>query len=179
MFACGMFALAATTLGVRAWRNPAMRTRRLLRRTRVTPISELVDGELACIVGVVHVDRSPINAPQTGRPCVAYDTTTWHVDPAGTFTRVQTARDMVPFFIVDDSGAAWIDAPEAALSNPAFTGTDYEERLIEDGARVRLVGSVRLMPSRRTAEVGFRQFAVSATLTGSKRYPLLVDIERA
>ena len=58
-----------------AFRTDARRTRRVLRRARVTPIAELVDNTLACVVGTVELEGEPLIALITRTPCVAYDTT--------------------------------------------------------------------------------------------------------
>jgi hypothetical protein len=168
-------------LVVRAWRSDARRTRRVLRRARVVPIAELVDGQLACIVGIVEVDDELIEAMASGRSCVAYDTTVQYFQGSD-FTipvRAEIVRRIVPFFVVDETGRVRIDAPHAALCNkPVARSERYEERIIEPGATVRIVGSVVLEPARSaTGEHGFREGAWSATLTGSLNYPLLVDCE--
>lgn len=174
-------ASGAALLALHAWRSDARRTRRVLRSVRVTPIAELVDGQLACIVGTVEAEGALIEALATRRACVAYDTTVQFFRGKD-FTvpaRVETERRMVPFFVVDASGRARIDAPEAALCNrPLARSERYEERVIEPGMRVRLVGSVVLDPTRTaTPEHGYREGAWTATLTGSTKYPLLIDRE--
>jgi hypothetical protein len=58
-------------------------------------------------------------------------------------SRVEVERRLVPFYIVDATGRARVDAPEAALCNaPIARSERFEERIIENGARIRLVGSV-------------------------------------
>jgi uncharacterized membrane protein len=55
-----------------AWfTDRARHTRRVLRRTRVPRIAELVDGKLACVVGTVEADGELLAAMATRRPCVA------------------------------------------------------------------------------------------------------------
>jgi len=115
------------------------------------------------------------------RACVAYDTTVQFFRGKD-FTvpvRVETERRMVPFFIVDATGRARVDAPEAALCNrPVGRSERYEERIIEAGARIRLVGSVVLDPTRSASgDHGYREGAWTATLTGSTKYPILIDRE--
>ncbi len=57
------------------WQDDAHRTRRVLRRTRVTPIAELGDGLLACVVGTVELDEPLLLTSMIAkRPCVVYDT---------------------------------------------------------------------------------------------------------
>jgi hypothetical protein len=160
----------------RWYRNDARRTRRVLRKARVVPISELVDGQLACIVGRVERDRELIDSMMEGRPCVAFDTVTEIDNEFSISTKV--TRHLVPFFVVDATGRARIDAPQAALCNtPSAKASNWVERVIEEGVTVRLVGSVVLDPTERDHnEHGFRDGAWKATLTGTAKFPLLVDV---
>jgi hypothetical protein len=159
----------------------ARRTRRVLRRTRVTQISDLADGQLACIVGHIEADGDLVQALMSEMPCVAFETV---VQVFGNLdmtvpARVEVTRELVPFFIVDDSGRARVDAAEAALANPAIMKSErFEERVIANGARVRVVGSVSLDPARQKhGDHGFRDGAFHVTITGTSKYPLLIDLE--
>ena len=172
---------------VRRWRDDdARRTRRVLKKARVVPISELVDGQLACIVGrVERGDNGVTTSLMQNLPCVAFDTITHVVEHDQDFTAPvvsKATRHMVPFFVVDATGRARIDAPQAALCNtPSSRTRTWVERIVEEGATVRLVGSVVLDPTRRDArEHGFRDGAWKATITGTAKFPLLIDVvERA
>ncbi len=150
----------------------------MLRRARVVRIADLVDGRLACIVGRVEADAEPIVAMMTGVPCVAFDTTTSSVANASTVT-VSTTRRAVPFFIVDESGRARVDAPQLALCNkPSARSDRFEERVLHVGSRVRLVGSVSLNPAMHaSADHAYREGGYSATIVGTSKYPLLADVE--
>ncbi|MBA3397786.1 MAG: hypothetical protein H0T89_34500, partial [Deltaproteobacteria bacterium] len=109
-------AAGAVYLALRVWRTDARRTRRVLRQARVVPIAKLVDGRLACIVGKVELAGDAIEALVSRRPCVAYDTTVQFFQGTD-FTvplRVEIERRMVPFFVVDSTGRARVDAPQAA-----------------------------------------------------------------
>jgi hypothetical protein len=164
-----------------AWRSDARRTRRVLRRTRVVRIADLVDGQLACIVGVVERDGDPVEALVSRKACIAFDTTV-QVFNGADFTipaRVEVTRRMVPFFVSDGSGRVRIDAAEAALCNrPIARSERFEERILEEGATVRLAGSVSLEPTlAASGERGFRDAALKATITGTAKFPLLVDVE--
>ncbi len=159
----------------------ARRTRRVLRRTRVTRIADLADGKLACIVGRVEADGELVQSLMSRKPCVAFETV---VQVFGNLdmtvaTRVDVTRKLVPFYVVDDSGRARIDAAEAALANRAIMKSErFEERVIEDGALVRIVGSVVLDPTMQAnAEHAYREGAFKATVTGTAKYPLLIDLE--
>ncbi len=180
----GAFASGGATLAyfvLNAWRSDARRTRRVLRRARVVRIADLVDGQLACIVGVIERDGAPLEALVSRKACIAFDTTVQYFRGAD-FTipaRVEVTRRMVPFFVSDGSGRVRIDAAEAALCNrPIAKSERFEERILEEGATVRLVGSVSLDPAiTAQGERGFRDGALKATITGTAKYPLLVDVE--
>ena len=166
---------------VSAWRSDARRTRRVLRKVRVARIADLTDGTLACITGVVELEGAPLESLVTRRPCVAFDTTIRYLSSASydLLTHVEVMRRMVPFFVSDGSGRVRVDAPQAALCNrPIARSERYEERILEHGARVRLAGAVTLEPTSAAAgERGFRDGALKATITGTAKYPLLVDVE--
>jgi len=160
----------------------ARRTRRVMRRARVTRIADLTDGKLACIVGHIEAEGELAQALMSRKPCVAYETI---VQVFGGLdmtvpTSVEVTRKHVAFFVVDDSGGrARIDAAEAALANePIMKSERFEERVIEDRVRVRIVGSVVLDPTMQAnAEHAYREGAFKATLTGTSKYPLLIDLE--
>lgn len=177
--ASGGLALAYFALG--AWRSDARRTRRVLQRTRVERIADLADGRLACIVGVIEPEGEPLEAIVSRRPCVAFETTVQYFGAADYTipTRVEVTRRLVPFYVSDGSGRVRVDAAEAALCNrPIARNERFEERILEAGTRVRLAGSVSLEPTIATrGEHGFRDGALKATITGTAKYPLLVDVE--
>lgn len=159
----------------------ARRTRRVLRKTRVTRIADLADGKLACIVGHVEAEGELVQSLMSRKQCVAFETV---VQVFGSLdmtvpARVDVTRKLVPFYIVDDSGRARVDGAEAALANRAIMKSErFEERVIENGARVRIVGSVSLDPSMQEhGDHGFRDGALTATITGTSKYPLLIDLE--
>jgi hypothetical protein len=172
-------ALVTLSVTLTAWyRADARRTRRVLRRARVIRIADLVDGRLACIVGRVEADAEPIVSMMARVPCVAFDTTTSAFGTDGAVT-VSTTRRAVPFYIVDDSGRARVDAPQLALCNKPTSRSDrYEERVLVVGERVRLVGSVSLDPTMQShADHAYREGGFKATIVGTSKYPLLADVE--
>lgn len=179
VLASGSLAVAYFVMG--AWRTDERRTRRVLRRVRVDRIADLADGKLACIVGVIELEGEPLEALVSRRPCVAFDTTIQYFREAN-FTipsRVEVTRRLVPFFVSDGTGRVRVDAPEAALCNrPVARNERFEERILEVGARVRLAGAVSLEPTNASGERGFRDGAMKATITGTAKYPLLIDVER-
>ena len=162
-------------------RDDAKRTRRVLRRTRVSRIADLVEGKLACVVGTVEADGELITAMISKVSCIAYDTTIQYFrqNDFSFPSRVEVARHMVPFFVTDATGRVRVDAPVAALCNrPIARNERFEERILEPGVTVRLVGSVRVDPAPAgSGERGFRDGTVAVTITGTARYPLLVDVE--
>jgi len=86
---------------------------------------------------------------------------------------------MVSFHVADASGRARVMSSQAALCNRPTqrVANRYVERVIEPGMTIRIVGSVILDPAVAAAgERGYRDTAVRATITGSAKYPLLVDV---
>jgi hypothetical protein len=164
-------AKTATYREDRVVRRALWRTRRVMRKARVSKIAEVVDGKLACIVGRVELEGDPLISVLSRRPCVAYEIVEWHVG---------VRRRLVPFYIVDASGRARVDAAEAALlQQPIERGQTFEERIVEPGELIRIVGSVRVEPAVVDAsEHGFRDVASGVTLTGTAKYPLLVEVVR-
>jgi hypothetical protein len=155
------------------------RTRRVLRKARVVPIAELVDGQLACIVGRVTIDGEPIESLIERRLCVGFDTITTPYVGNELTQPVRVTRRLVPFYVTDGTGRVRIDAPEVALCNkPIARGESFVERILEDGVQIRIVGSVSLDPATTTSDQLFRQAAFKARLTGTAKYPLLADVER-
>lgn len=179
--ALGIPVLAAGYLAWSWLTNDARRSRRVLRRTRVTKIAELADGKLACVVGTVELDGPQLTSMVAKRSCVAYDTTVYFFkkENATIPERVEVERRLVPFFVVDDTGRVRVDAAEAALCNrPIARSERYEERVIEAGAKIRIVGSVVREPVLHATEKGYRDGGTDATLTGTANWPLLIDLER-
>lgn len=161
--------------------SDARRTRRVLRRARVTKIADLRDGTLACIVGRVEAEGDLVESLMSRQPCIAFETV---VQVFGSLdmtmpARVDVTRRLVPFFIVDETGRARVDAAEAALANrPTMSSERFEERVIPNGARVRIVGSVVLDPTMQAhPDHAYREGAFKATITGTAKYPLLIDLE--
>ena len=179
-----MLTLGAGVAGyfTRQWfGSDARRTRRVLRRARVTKIAELRDGMLACIVGRIEAEGELAESLMSQQPCIAFETV---VQVFGSLdmtlpARVDVTRTLVPFVIRDDSGRARVDAAEAALANrPIMRSERFEERVIPNGARVRIVGSVVLAPAMQAhADHAYREGALTATITGTAKYPLLIDLE--
>lgn len=172
MAAMASFAAAFARPETQVVRRGIARTRRVMRTTSVSKIADLSDGKLACVVGTVERDDELLTSILTRQPCVAYEIVEW---------RKGVRRKLVPFIVNDGSGRVRVDAAEAALLNPpSERGETFEERVIPIGARIRIIGSVRLEPAMKDArEHGYREHAVTATLTGTAKYPLLVDSETA
>jgi hypothetical protein len=150
--------------------DDARRTRRVLRKTRVTPVANLVDGQLACVVGTVELEVPELlTSMVTRRRCVAYDTNVYFfAGNASTVpARVEVERRLIPFFVRDATGVVRIDAAEAALCNrPSAKSERYEERVIDH-------------TNDHAKERHYRESTgTKATLTGTKKFPLLIDHER-
>ncbi|HEY0254154.1 MAG TPA: hypothetical protein VGC41_21645, partial [Kofleriaceae bacterium] len=175
----GTLALLAAPLvsaaGVIGWylrSDDARRTRRVLRKTRVTRVTELQDGLLACVVGVVEAESDArVISMITHQPCIAYDTTVYFFTGhnATVPAKVETERRMVPFLVRDATGVVRIDAAEAALCSRAVAQNErYRERVIVEGMKIRIVGSVHLEHTNTDNERDYRTASgYTATLTGT------------
>ena len=175
-------AVSGVVYALARWNTDARRTRRVLRRARVVRIADLVDGQLACIVGRVELpaDIKPITSLMLRAECVAFDTETTTFTGGDLITvSTTTTRQAIPFYVVDDTGRARIDAPQLALCNNPVGRTDrYVERVLAVGMRVRIVGSVSLDPTLQAdPEHHFRESRFKATLTGTAKFPMLADSE--
>ena len=175
---------AALSTGYVAWAwlsEGARRSRRVLRRTKVSKIAELVDGKLACVVGTVEPDGPQLVSMVARRSCVAYDTTVFFIKRVNVSIpeRIEVERRLVPFFVSDGTGRVRVDATEAALCNRPVASSDrYVERVIEAGATIRIVGSVVREPVLDRAEHGYRDGGTDAPRTGTTNWPVLIDVER-
>lgn len=67
----GAFTVALTHKEPRVKRVGLWRTRRVVRSTKVSPIAELEDGKLACVVGKVELDGDGLISVVSRRTCVA------------------------------------------------------------------------------------------------------------
>ncbi|MFT3694980.1 MAG: hypothetical protein QM831_17655 [Kofleriaceae bacterium] len=163
--------------------DDARRTRRVLRKTRVTRVRDLEDGLLACVVGVVEPEPGELlRAMISHERCVAYDATVYFFSGNNTTipTKVEVERRLQPFLVRDATGVVRIDAAEAALCNrPAAKSERFHERVIKPGMKIRIVGSVHLEHTNTDEERDYRKASgYKATLTGTKKFPLLIDQER-
>src|SRR5262245_52928592 len=95
------------------------RTRRQLRRSTAKRIQELGDDERSKIVGRVRATGELVDAPVSGRPCVAFAVS---VIVHG-YNTSKTFRETsaVAFSLEDDSGRALVDPSDAriAVDGPA------------------------------------------------------------
>ena len=178
--ALGVPALAAGYFVWSRLTDDAWRSRRVLRKTRVSTVAGLVDGKLACVVGTVEPIGPQLTSMVAHRSCVAYDTTVYFFKTEnGIPERVEIERRLVPFFVTDGTGRVRVDAAEAALCNrPIARSERFVERVIEAGAKIRIVGSVVREPVLDPHEHGYRDGGTTSTLTGTASWPLLIGKPR-
>lgn len=96
---------------------PGTRARRTLRRFRTCPIGNALPNSRVKIAGRAHAIGEMLVAPLSGRMCVGYQVMLlrWF-DGSMVPARVRFAEQVQDFFLVDDTGAALIDAHGATLA---------------------------------------------------------------
>lgn len=82
----------------------------LAARMPATRIDDVTDGTLVRIVGRVQMPATPMHAPWTGRPCVAYSL---YVEGAEG-QRLLELTDVMPFLVADETGARALVRPGRA-----------------------------------------------------------------
>ena len=180
------------------------RIRRSLRKSAAKRIQELADDELAKVVGRARAVGELIDAPVTGRPCIAYAV---NVVVHGHNTS-RTFRDTggAPFMLEDDSGRALVDPTAARISlegaNRVHAGTldaptpsavallerhgqrlggfrevFYREAVIVDGDNLAVLGAGTREPDPDAAPAeSYRgDPKTRLRLTSSKKHPLVIS----
>lgn len=124
------------------------------------------EGETVRIVGVVETTQPPLEAPLSGRPCLAWTVVAWLRGPSRPNETIDRAVDLI---VRDSSGTAFAVSPQAALvldetsnygrleqppgklagliSADAWEARDselrFQEGVIKAGDEVALIGKAR------------------------------------
>ena len=119
---------AAGSLAIRLAFSRDRRIKRLLKRTRPTPIEDARDGKVVKIVGeLVYAGRS-IPSPLSQRPCAYYSIVVEEYRGRGTrsghWQRIVTEQNGIDFYLRDATGMALVRIP-------AGTGAAYPA-LVQD-----------------------------------------------
>jgi hypothetical protein len=115
LFELGLVAASGGYIWVYWYRSSRQWIRRKLAKLPRTPISALVEGELARIVGTVKQLDHTVLAPVSGMHCLYYHVT---VDRkhGGDWRRVIDQAHGIPFILEDDTGHVYVDANRAQLT---------------------------------------------------------------
>lgn len=90
------------------------RARSAARRTRRAFVRETTAG-LVRLEGKVEYAGDPLAAPLSGRPCAHYEARVELPTRSGAFRRTLVASKSQPFYLVDESGRALVDASRALV----------------------------------------------------------------
>lgn len=126
MFAAKLFIVGGTALvGAIAtwvwWRDPRRRARRLLARADGKPLPALAEGERARVHGVVMRGDRALEAPFTGRRCVAYRMIAEVWEEEGGWREVAASEDAAPFELASEG-------VEARVEGPFLVGLEFDAR---------------------------------------------------
>ena len=136
----GMFLLAGVRL---------LRSGLAVARSDPIPAAEVYNAEDAVEVeGVAEPAVDTLEAPASGEECLAYvDERQTRTGRGGAdWTTVERNRDVVPFYVADDSGEVLVDGDaelDLYLDDETFVGGDHErhrERRIDPGEPVHVYG---------------------------------------
>ena len=123
-----MGAIALFTLG--SWYFSAdQRAKRAMRGVPARSISDVIEGELARVVGRVEVD-GPVLAPLSGRPCAYWRVVVERNEGGGrnsTWRKLVDESDGVDFALLDETGKAWVRTlhVSAVLDGDARGGSGF------------------------------------------------------
>jgi hypothetical protein len=177
------------------------RIRRTLRSSPAKPIGEVADDERAKVVGRVHAVGELLEAPITGRRCVAYTASVVGQERGGAAVRETKA---IPFVLEDGSGRALVDPTDARIAieggPTARTGVLddltpgaaellyrhkqrplrallFREAIVADGESIAVLGSGTREPDPDAPpSAAYRGDAPTRLrLTSSRKYPLVIS----
>jgi hypothetical protein len=174
------------------WRVGSARRGQLgaLARVPRKEVSRVRDGETVRIVGVVESAQPPLEAPLSGRPCLAWTVVAWLRGANQTNVTIDRAVDLI---VRDSSGTAFAGAPQAALvldetstygrleqppgqlggliSADAWERRDsqlrFEEGVVKAGDEVALIGKARWQPDPEGGGGNYREPPKRLVLDGA------------
>src|SRR5262245_21217315 len=179
------------------------RIRRSLRKSAAKRIQDLADDERAKVVGRARAVGDLVDAPISGRPCIAFAENV--VVHGGNTSKTFRVTGGAPFMLEDDSGRALVDPAKARISletaNSVQAGTlddpipsaaallerhgqrlgsfrevFYREAVIVDGDRLAVLGAGTREPDPDAppAESYRGDPKTRLRLTSSKKHPLVI-----
>lgn len=103
------------------WRDPRRRARRMLTRADGKPLGALAEGERARVHGVVVRGERTLEAPFTGRRCVAYRMIAEVWEQEDGWREVAVAEESAPFELASEG-------VEARVEGPFLVGLEFDAR---------------------------------------------------
>jgi hypothetical protein len=117
--------LAAITAGVLGFAIPLVggrpdpaKVRRALARARIQRIDQVADGSSGAVRGRVVVEREPIAAPLSARPCVYWLVTFDEVGTGGDYVELGCLEKGIPFLLEGDGARARVVPERPRLAVP-------------------------------------------------------------
>lgn len=202
VFELGLIAASGGYIFIYWYRSSRQWIRRKLAKLPRTPIGEVVEGQLARLVGTVKQLDHTVVAPVSGTTCVYYHAV---VDRkvGGGWQRLIDQAHGIPFILEDDTGHVYIDARRAQLTTqhlrfyPAvYPDPLFDRFLTAHGVSVMIKDSLRVHEMRievgteltvlgaGVADVDPRaahpedyraQRATRLRFEGAKKYPLVIS----
>ena len=197
----GAFTAVAVTV---AHYTGDQRIRRRLRKSAAKRIQELADDELAKVVGRARPVGDLVDAPISGRPCIAFAVSVIVHGHNSSKTIRETGG--APFVLEDDSGRALVDPTDAQISLESATHVQagtiddpipsaaellvrhgarlggfrdvfYREAVILDGDKLAVLGAGTREPDPDAppAESYRGDPKTRLRLTSSRKYPLWIS----
>jgi hypothetical protein len=191
------FMVAVMIRGV-SYFGPTRRARRLaLAKARAqldAGSTELVDGALVTVIGQIDLVGDALDAPLSGRPCVAYAARVRGTDRAGRRSEAGTSA-MAGFVVTTRERVIAVEGGHVVVTLPLIPvipedrarsqryGDRVEleqvsepyEAIVESGARLAVSG--RLVIERdvdKQTEAGYRDEPTRARLVGSEEQPITI-----
>ena len=163
------------------------------------------DGSMVKVTGVVrmreHGER--FISPLSENRCVVLRLRVLVRHGRNPSAKLVEKLDIMPFVIEDEDGKLLVDAPVALLDmapvkqsrhvgprknqllvdlgyDTANSGaSEFEETLVEVGARVTIAGTLAKQPPRPEDAAGYRDTDPPLRIVGSKEHPIAIKLERA
>jgi hypothetical protein len=121
LFVAGAAGLAVSLAVSHWWRDPRRRSRRLLARAEQKPLAAISEGERARVHGVVLRGAQMLEAPFTGRRCVAYRIVAEVWEQEDGWREVAASESSAPFALASEG-------VEARVEGPFLVGLEYDAR---------------------------------------------------
>ncbi len=147
----GAFVILAVSAGVWRYGWRARGWSSLVARVPEARVADLAEGKQVRVTGVVEPTATPMPAPLTGRPCVAWTIRAVAADSGWVIDRIARAG-ACDFWLRDDDGgrvlvhggrAAVVLATGGGVSAAREQGIVQREAIFAPGDRVTVVGMVR------------------------------------